>query len=137
MTVFDLMVVMITRVNHRHSVLGPRVLCPFEAREAPSERGTSLVLIPVSRPLSGAQLHLPPLPKAAALLSIALAGSGTPCLTVYLCSLCQREGKSKMPPDFWLGQWGDDSATFETGDARQGTGQGGSIGHWDLLGKEL
>lgn len=94
-----------------------------------------MVLIPVSRPLSGAQLHLPPQPKAAALLSLSLGGSGTPCLTLSTFALCARgRGKSKMPLDFWLGQWGEDSALFETGNARRGTGQGGSIGHWNLLG---
>lgn len=108
MTVLDLMAVMIIRVNHRHSVLGPG--------ESHPEGGTSLELIPVSRSLSGAQFHLPPQPKAATLLWI----RDSPPHSVYLCPLCQREGEVQEASGFLAGPMGRGQCTLQDRECQAG-----------------
>lgn len=125
----DMMGVMITGVNHRHSVLGARALCSRETREARARGGESVVLIPVSinslteplLPSSCPKLPAPPWspaapsspPGVAASLSISLAGFTTHNTlphSVCLCFGARGREKSKMPLGFWLGHWGDDRA---------------------------
>lgn len=144
MTVTDVMVVMITGVNHRHLVLGPREVRPGKPHP---EGGESLVLTPVPTnspmdPLllsSCSRLTAPPWSPAAHLPphSGLLPHSTSPWLgPPHAASLClplpsvPEEGRS--PRCLWVSGWAVGEMAvpfFETGNTEES--QGGELDRED------